>query len=191
MDDREPFGIRIGPNGPIVTGKSTTTQHPTTVTDADAQTHTDEAARLLRLFLAAHKTGGSYDLDIIAAQVETVLNALADTRHLTRANGALTATLEAVVSGRDRETAALATERDAERARADTAEARVKQLEAAIVRINQMPLHQHDTHWCASSRDIMRAFGDVAPPPTSEQIAGLLAGMAKRAADPAPDATTT
>jgi len=48
------------------------------VPDADAQTHTNEAARLLHLFLAARKTGGSYDLDIIAANVEAVLNALDD-----------------------------------------------------------------------------------------------------------------
>jgi hypothetical protein len=40
-------------------------------------THSD-AAQLLRLFVAARKTGGSYDLDVVAANAAAVLDALAD-----------------------------------------------------------------------------------------------------------------
>lgn len=66
----------------------------------------------------------------------------------------------------------------------DEALARVAELEAAIDRVMQMPLHAHDDHWCSSSRDFLRALGDAAPPPSGEAIAGLLSGMAERATTP-------
>ncbi len=64
------------------------------------------------------------------------------------------------------------------------ANARIRDLEAGIDRVMKMPMHAHDNHWCSSSRDMIRALGDVAPAPTGEAIASLLSGMAERAAVP-------
>lgn len=64
------------------------------------------------------------------------------------------------------------------------ANARIRELEAGIDRVMKMPMHAHDGHWCSSSRDVIRALGDVAPAPTAEAVASLLSGMAERAAGP-------
>lgn len=62
--------------------------------------------------------------------------------------------------------------------------ARVADLEAAIDRVMKMPMHAHNDHWCSSSRDFIRALGDVAPAPSGEAIARLLSGLAERTAAP-------
>jgi hypothetical protein len=121
------------------------------VTDADAQTHTDEAAARVRAYIDASERYGPYRQDLIdsvsagggmrkalrAADLRAVLDALADTQErvaqLTAENRQLAKTVNlnaAIAEEANDENDHLRAECDGKRARAVAAEARVAELEA-------------------------------------------------------------
>lgn len=92
----------------------------------------------------------------------------------------------ALLDERNRALIAGNAELDLALAERDQARQRVAELEAAIGQLMQIPLHEHDRHWCAHDRDITRALGDVQPAPSGEAIAGILGSLAARTRTPDP-----